>query len=781
MNLSVAIAATLIPLVVYIVAAVTINKSSINHPDDFFLAYRRAGVTAFSTSSIAYAFQLSTIYPYLNWGYQGTFLVPFVNAVCWAGGIALFAASVSKCNSFMGSDLTLHGFMGSKYGTSVRTVASLLSIAGFLGYMIAELYFGSRVLRSIVGEAGLYYLCLAIIIFLIFGYIAYGGQLSSMRTDQLQLVFSYVGIFGFFIYTLYCIWKNKAAINGPISIGLILAVVYIIVILLFRRFHRFINIQLAPNIIEAESSTMRFIGAGVGTILLVTLISIAVFLISFGVRSGFPSTPQLGGFGIPGLISLIVLPLGWQFVDLTNWQRLLSIRSSYAGSEAPKAAEVRQGLGVYAIESSFTWILFLLFGALMLPAFGSTQFQDLLVDVPARLIYSPLFADRLFGYIFIASILSIMFSTIDSFFIGIIFTFVYDTCSTTKHWLDANRETGSKNLKTILHISRIFGAITAFLGLLCLILFDRSTPNHSGAQAFINVLLAFYSAQLSFLPLVLGILFLKEHPTVGWANASMLAGALPAIGLGIWTLFKNQEYAWFPLIVCVLCSFLVYALGYIFTNFEVPRRFWSVPSNRFVLLITVITILFGVLGTSWERWEVIAIAFTLLYTIWVYVDGFFLRKHLGNIKTENIGVIGLLLLGLLLLGYVTWRVTIEVADVGAHLINRPTIMLCLFMSSLLFCILDGLLAVNGKDYSESYKRLLRYSDLPICVAFFILFLYSLKIEKLPNMDAFFAGAIAFQMIVSNVIWTLTAEFPEANTTEAKENTDALVRIQPEND
>jgi hypothetical protein len=49
------------------------------------------------------------------------------------------------------------------------------------------------------------------------------------------------------------------------------------------------------------------------------------------------------------------------------------------------------------------------------------------------------------------------------------------------------------------------------------------------------------------------------------------------------------------------------------------------------------------------------------------------------------------------------------------------------------------------------------------------------------MDAFFAGAIAFQMIVSNVIWAATAEFPSADTSEAKENIYAVVRVQPQND
>jgi Na+/proline symporter len=57
-----------IPLIIYIVGALSVARREIKHPDDFFVAYRKVGVTAFSSSSIAYAFQVSTVYPFLLWG-----------------------------------------------------------------------------------------------------------------------------------------------------------------------------------------------------------------------------------------------------------------------------------------------------------------------------------------------------------------------------------------------------------------------------------------------------------------------------------------------------------------------------------------------------------------------------------------------------------------------------------------------------------------------------------------------------------------------------------------
>lgn len=72
-----------IPLLIYIVGALSVRRKGLSHPDDFFAAYKKVGETAFSSSSIAYAFQVSTIYPFLLWGASRFYFVPLVNTICW--------------------------------------------------------------------------------------------------------------------------------------------------------------------------------------------------------------------------------------------------------------------------------------------------------------------------------------------------------------------------------------------------------------------------------------------------------------------------------------------------------------------------------------------------------------------------------------------------------------------------------------------------------------------------------------------------------------------------
>jgi hypothetical protein len=78
---------------IYILGAFSVAQKDLTHPDDFFIAFKKVGVTAFSSSSIAYAFQMSTVYPFLLWGALNFYFVPLVNTICWGLGIFLFYLS----------------------------------------------------------------------------------------------------------------------------------------------------------------------------------------------------------------------------------------------------------------------------------------------------------------------------------------------------------------------------------------------------------------------------------------------------------------------------------------------------------------------------------------------------------------------------------------------------------------------------------------------------------------------------------------------------------------
>lgn len=536
-----------IPLLIYLFAALNVKKDIIKHPDDYFAAFKKVGKTEFTSSSIAYGFQVSTIYPFLFWGASMFLFVPFVNAIFWGIGIMLFYFSFNKISKYLGKGKTLHGLIGETYGQKARVVASILTIVGFIGYIIAELWFGSRVLLSIFPNNNWIYISVFIFILFIAIYLFKAGQISSIRTDQLQLTFTYFGIFGIIIYLLFFIFKNGFIIGGELSFGLLFLAILSPIILLIRKAN-FISLNSFFDKILNIIIVVFFLA-----ILVLSILLIIINSENFNVNNFF----NLEGFGVAGLLTLILLPLSWQFVDLTNWQRLLSVKVEQSDSKINQ--NIKKGLLNFAIESPFTWILFIVFGLLITVSFPDWTFEDILIDFPKQLINSNAILEQVLGFTFIVSIISIMLSTIDSFFMGIAFTYTYDINSESRKLIETQKEIDLVSTKKILNKGKYFGFFVVLISLILFIFFDKNIKG--GGDLFINLLLTFYSAALSFLPLIVGMLFLKRKPSSYWALGSMVIGATVGISVGVYSTLVNPEYAWYPVIVSVSLSSFIYLIG----------------------------------------------------------------------------------------------------------------------------------------------------------------------------------------------------------------------------
>lgn len=537
----------LIPLLVYLFAALTVKKDEIKHPDDYFAAFKKVGKTEFTSSSIAYGFQVSTIYPFLFWGASLFLFVPFVNAVFWGVGILLFYFSFNKISKYLGSGKTLFGLIGETYGGKARIIASLLTVVGFIGFIIAELWFGSRVLLSVFPNNNWLYISVFIFIIFIALYLFKSGQVSSIRTDQLQLTFTYFGVFGIIIYLLYLTFNNGITINGALNWGLIILLVMTPIILIIRK-AKFISLNTLIDKIFNFIISLFFI-----SIIIFSILIIYRGGHNFALNNFF----NLEGFGYIGLLSLMILPLGWQFVDLTNWQRLLSVKESNSDSRINQ--NIKKGLLNFAIESPFTWILFIIFGLLISTAFPNWTFEDILIDFPKQMINSNILLEQILGYTFVVSIISIMLSTLDSFIMGISFTYTYDINSKTRKLIEEQKILGVNTTQMILNKGKYFGFFSVLIAVALFVLFDKNITG--GGDLFINLLLTFYSGALSFLPLIIGMIFLKSKPSENWAIISMLAGAISGISLGVYSVIFSPEYAWYPILLSVVLSSSIYLFG----------------------------------------------------------------------------------------------------------------------------------------------------------------------------------------------------------------------------
>lgn len=212
-----------IPLLFYAISAFKIPQKNVRNVDGYFIAYRQVDETSFSNSSIAYAFQLATVYPFLVFAAMGIYLPFILNAFFWGVGIFLFIKSLPRLKEFFGSNITLHGYLGNHYSSSVRTITSILTIIGLWGIIITELFWGSQVLKAVipVDNLPILYFIMFILAFYVMIYISYGGAPGSFRTDQFQLGVAYFGIFGLLCYLFYAsITKSSYQFNFNIATSL---------------------------------------------------------------------------------------------------------------------------------------------------------------------------------------------------------------------------------------------------------------------------------------------------------------------------------------------------------------------------------------------------------------------------------------------------------------------------------------------------------------------------------------------------------------------------------
>jgi hypothetical protein len=192
------------------------------------------------------------------------------------------------------------------------------------------------------------------------------------------------------------------------------------------------------------------------------------------------------------------------------------------------------------------------------------------------------------------------------------------------------------------------------------------------------------------------------------------------------------------------------------------------PVSSFILFCSVLYSLFWPNETRWFSWELAGFISTVAYSFYIYIfEGMICgsRFMLQKKRKDKIGwvvlcIVSLSITALLSLNNHTHLINIPSALHLKELIEGyPTSskMALLFISTLLFAKTVHMLGSSGSDkVARSFKSSFVYSDRPICIGFALLFAYSLIVgesyiaEK--QMHSFFGGAIALQMMISNIVW-----------------------------
>jgi hypothetical protein len=536
------------PLVAYVWTAMSTPRSKVSTLAGYFTAYKQVGAAPFANSSLSYAFQVATLFPFLYWGVGGQILPALVNAIFWGVGIFLFRAALKPIMQRLDGSVnpkTLHGLLGETYDSmGVQKVAAGVTILGMSGVALGEAYWGMQIVKVLVPEdTPAYYALMLGALFFVLAYIWYGGAWGSMKTDMLQLVFSYIGFTVVFVFAIWTIIYTSVTLRPEfaiVSLFMLVGSVWAVVIRLRK--------GLQPiSAMDHDQESMKWLRIR-KFLSYTTLISMGFLAIGFAILF-FRSLPvltlaPLTNPGEPqwkGVIALAVMATMFQFVDMTAWQRIQAID----GKPKEVQERARRGLFLFGVESPYSWILCLALGTLLvatMPELANVQDKaGALAAFPRILLESGGILQSIVAFAFMVAVMGVMLSTIDSALLGAMYAWVADFFGADFKKPDGTDEADARREQAALLSGKktAFWVLVVIMILVVLLGWLLKRP-----QDFISVLVGFYGAMLSLFPAVIFMLFAPK----GWSKPSgmaiilgIVAGTCGAIVFAVWGVFVPDK------------------------------------------------------------------------------------------------------------------------------------------------------------------------------------------------------------------------------------------------
>lgn len=548
-----------LPLVMYYWASLRTPASRVSTLADYFVAFRRLDAPPFANSSLAYAFQVATLFPFLYWGIQGEILPAIVNAACWGIGILIFRQSLPSVLAALDDHQgphTLHGILGRAYDSiGVQRISAGITILGMMGIALAEAYWGMQIITVLVPSKSMAYnvIILTALLFVL-SYMWYGGTWGSMKTDMLQLVFAYLSFTGVFIFLILKIVAGRMSVSTELTTIAALMLVGAAASVFIRVRHHLSPVVSMPVTSasptkeipdrEYDDKVWNSMARILSVFTLVALLAGGLFFAWVMIKGwgnwSFAPLMDPGGPKWKGVIALATLGILFQFVDMSAWQRLQSL--SGAGATLRNAG--RRGLLLFGIESPFSWILCLALGALFaicLPELKTAEdAAGPLASFPRLMLTSGGAIHVAVAFLFMIGVMGVMLSTIDSALLASMYAFAADI---QRLEFGPGGQAGGKvelEQARLLQVGKRSGAglvlaIAVGVGVLGAIL--------NRQQELISILVGFYGAMLSMFPAV--FFMLRGRPRLSGKSIAlgMLTGALGALAFTIWGLF-NADRGW---------------------------------------------------------------------------------------------------------------------------------------------------------------------------------------------------------------------------------------------
>lgn len=596
------LAPVVLSLGLYLIPVILLQRKKYQHAQDYFVSSVRTSPRVFQNSSIAYALQMATFGPFFAWGASSDFLPALINSFFFGAGLFLvfrFREPIFRfLQDALGGDtsITVHEFIARQHGKDarVRVTASALTVFALLGLVLGEIFGIATVLKPILhDDIDATYMFVFGMLLLMFLYTILAGNTGVMRSDQAQLGVAYFGLFAATAILLYALYRNSA-VTPAVSFAALFCGGCCLAMALYRKF-KFLDYSPLPESAETERSraaqstfvkTFRAFEIGLNWLVVICVLAVVAGAIFVVFSAGLDTTVRgiaqalslRTSFSLLGLFALALLPLFYQVVDITNWQRIAAVEKG--GSFNVEDPDFKRVFKVYAVESPLLWFFMCMFGVLALAAlsFKAGPDQDVVLNFAESIMNGANWLAATLLILVLISFFAIALSTMSSIFSSSLCAIRYDILPSIKGELPPGD--GPIGGETASHLQALeereaearrwtIGLGIAFY--LCVVsgfyVFDRFLQVKFGGSTYIALLFAFYCAQLSFVPLILGPIVRRKGKPFGvvsanWALAILALGATAGISpIALYLFTGIENWLWAAVPACLFTGLFVFIVA----------------------------------------------------------------------------------------------------------------------------------------------------------------------------------------------------------------------------
>jgi hypothetical protein len=571
----------LVSLAIYLIPIYLLRRKAYARAQDYLVSSEHSPPGVIRNSSIAYALKMATFGPFFVWGASGDFWPAIIYSAFFGLGVCLIYILRLPMLAFMESALngdrsiTVHDFIARQHGNDrrVRLLASGLTVFAILALLIGEALVLATFLEPVLSDDAVStYVFVSGIVTLTAVYATLSGNSGVMRSAQSQLGMLYLGLFGATALLLYLLISALRPMSPHSTFAIVFVAACCAIIPLYRRS---VYVDTSP-IRRANSNAdesgrepagarlfRRFekvLNACISVCAAWVIVLAAMQLYSDGLPAiaresavALQTGTRLSGMG---LVALLLLPLFYPVVDMTNWQRIAAFEKDardFAPSQRP--AIFRGILRLYAVETPLMSLFMCMFGVIAVVSMATPGGADAIGAFVRELAAEEnAFAAAALSLLLV-SVFAIALSTMSSLFSASLCTLRYDLLPAI--WPDlasAMAQAAQEATRRTVMAGGVLYLVMIIAGFLAAAAYLRMS---FASSEFLGLLFAFYCAQLSFVPLILGPVIGRRSGgdgtvSAGWALVILGFGA--AIGLvavAVYLTSGNESWLWSAVPACL--------------------------------------------------------------------------------------------------------------------------------------------------------------------------------------------------------------------------------------